>query len=124
MTFNEPPTGPESLNKISKMREKTYKCASVKATADRIWSANFDLDSFCELVDSKNPDSIVASVGISNVSDADQRIRMVATLYNHPWSQEIANILIETIQYSEPPLPEWSIEYKNLSWTFTMSCRN
>ena len=106
------------------MKEKTYKCSSAKATANRIWKANFDFDSFCELVDSKNPDSVIASVGMSDVSNTDQRVRMVATLYNHPWSREFAIDLIEWIQNYELPLPEWSIEYKNLSWTFTMAWRD
>lgn len=124
LTFKELPTGSQLSSYNSEMKEKTYKCASAKATANRIWKANFDFDSFCELVDSKNPDSVIASVGMSDVSNTDQRVRMVATLYNHPWSQEIAIDLIEWIQNYELPLPEWSIEYKNLSWTFTMAWRD
>ena len=124
LIFKELPTGPELLSYNLEMKEKTYKCSSAKATANRIWNADFYLESFSELVDSKDPDSVVASVGMSDVSSADQRVRMVVTLYNHPWSQEIATILIEEIQYYEPPLPEWSIVYKNLSWTITMSWRD
>ena len=103
------------------MAEKTYKCKNAKATADRIWKADFFLDSFNELVDSEDTDTTVASVGLSDVSGVDQRLRTVTTLHNHPWSQEIVELLIDYILNAEPPLPEWSIEYKHLSWTVTMA---
>lgn len=106
------------------MADKTYKCKNARATADRIFIADFYLDSFNELVDSAHPDTTVASVGLSDVSGVDRRLRTVTTLHNHPWSQEIVKILIDYILYVEPPLLEWSIEYKYLSWTVTMAWRD
>jgi hypothetical protein len=105
------------------MSDHTYKCASAKATAYRIWNADFYHGSYNELVESKDPDRVVASVGLSELSGPDRRLNMVVTLFNHPWGQEIADILIEEIQLSDPPLFEWSISYKNCSWTITMSFR-
>ena len=105
------------------MDEKTYKCKNAKATAERIWDANFFLDSFNELVDSGDPDTIVASVGLSDVFGPEQRVRMVTTIHNHPWGSEIVEALIQEILVSEPPLWEWSIEFKHLSWTLTMVWR-
>jgi hypothetical protein len=104
--------------------DKTYRCRNAKAIANRIWEADFFLDSFNELVDSADPDTTVASVGLSDVFGVDQRLRTVTTLHNHPWSQEIVELLIEYILNSDPPLPEWSIEYKYLSWTVTMAWRD
>jgi len=106
------------------MAEKTYKCKNAKAAADRIWEADFFLDSFNDLVDSKDPETTVASVGLSDVSGVDRRFRTVTTLHNHPWSQEIVEILIDYILTAEPPLPEWSIECKHPSWTVTMAWRD
>ena len=91
------------------MGEYTYRCRSAKAVADRIWRADFYLDSFIELVDSKDPDSVVATVGLSEMSMASRKLSMVVTLLNHPWSQEIADIMTEDIRYSEPTLTEWTI---------------
>ena len=54
------------------MDEKTYKCKNAKAVAKRIWEADFFLDSFNELVDSADPDTTVASIGLSDVSGVDQ----------------------------------------------------
>ena len=105
------------------MDERTYKCKNAKAAAKRIWEADFFLDSFNELVDSADPDTTVASIGLSDVSGVDQKLRTVTTLHNHPWSQEIIELLIDYVLSSEPPLPEWSIEYKYLSWTITMAWR-
>ena len=106
------------------MSDHTYKCRSAKATASRIWQADFYHGSFNDLVEATNPDVIIASVGLSGVSNADGRISMVATLNNHPWSREISEILMEEILNSDPPLGEWSIDYKYLSWTLTMAWRN
>ncbi len=106
------------------MSDYTYKCASAKATARRIWGADFYEGSFSDLVESKNPDSVVASVGLSEVSAADKRISLVATIYNHSWSQEIVELLMDEILFSEPPLLEWSVTYKNLSWTIFMAWRH
>ena len=106
------------------MSEYTYKCRSAAATASRIWQADFYHGSFNELVESTDPDTVVASVGLSEVSKADGKIRMVTTLRNHPWSPEILKSLIDEILYSEPPLLEWSIEYRYLSWTLTMAWRH
>lgn len=106
------------------MADGTYKCKNAKAVAKRIWEADFYLDSFNELVDSADPDTIVASIGLSDVSGVDQRLRTVTTLHNHSWSPEVIELLIDYILTSEPPLQEWSIEYKYLSWTVTMAWRD
>lgn len=103
------------------MSDHTYKCPSARATATRIWNADFYHGSFNELVESEDPDVVIASVGLSEMSGPDQRMSMVATLNNHPWSAEILEMLIDDILNSEPPLLEWSITYKNLSWTLTMT---
>ena len=106
------------------MDEKTYKCKNAKATANRIWEADFYLDSFNELVDSADPDTTVASIGLSDVSGVDRTLRTVSTIHNHPWGSEIVELLIDFILTSEPPLLEWSIEYKYLSWTVTLAWRD
>ena len=106
------------------MSDKTYKCKNAKVTADRIWEADFFLDSFNELVESSDPDKTIASVGLSDVFGVDKKLRTVTTLHNHPWSPEIAELLIDYILTSEPPLSEWSVDYKNLSWTITMAWRD
>ena len=106
------------------MSEYTYKCKTAKATADRIWVADFYLDSSNDLVVSADPDTTVATVGLSGGSGAAQRLRTVTTLYNHPWSQEIVEILIQNILAYEDPLPEWSIDYKSSQWTVTMAWPN
>ena len=102
------------------MSDHTYKCPSARATATRIWNADFYHGSFNELVESKDSDVVIASVGLSEISGPDQRMSMVTTLHNHPWGAEILEMLIDDILNSEPPLLEWSITYKNLSWTLTM----
>lgn len=106
------------------MSEYTYKCRSAATTASRIWQADFYHGSFNELVEATEPDTVIASVGLSEVSNSDGIIRMVATLHNHPWSRDILEILIGDILNYEPPLLEWSIEYKHLSWTLTMAWRH
>lgn len=106
------------------MSDYSYKCSSAKATATRIWNADFYHGSFNELVESKDSDVLIASVGLSEVSGSNQRMSMVATLHNHRWSAEILEILVYDILNSEPPLLEWSIEYKNLSWMVFMAWRH
>ena len=105
------------------MSEHSYKCQSAKATATRIWNADFYHGSFNELVESKDPDVVIASVGLSEVSGPEQKLSMVTTLHNHPWCAEIIAILSNDILNSDPPLLEWSIDYKHLSWTVTMAWR-
>jgi hypothetical protein len=105
------------------MSEHSYKCQSAKATATRIWNADFYHGSFNELVESKDPDVVIASVGLSEVSGPSQKLSMVTTLHNHPWCAEIIAILSVDILNSDPPLLEWSIDYKHLSWTVTMTRR-
>lgn len=106
------------------MSEHTYKVASAKATATRIWNADFFHGSFNDLVDAKDPDSYVASVGLSEISGPDRKLSMMVTLLDHPWSQQVSEILMEDMLNSDPPLLEWSISYKNASWTLSMTWRD
>ncbi len=106
------------------MSDHTYKCKTAQATADRIWQGDFYFGSFNELVESSDPDVVVATVGLSEVSGVEGRVSMVATLNRHPWGEEIIESLIEKILFSDPPLLEWTIEYKYLSWTVTMVWRD
>lgn len=106
------------------MSDYSYKCKSARAVATKIWNADFYQGSFNELVESNDPDVVIASVGLSEISGPGQRLSMVATLNNHPWCAEIAEVLIHDILSSDPPLLEWSVDYKNLSWTITMVWRN
>lgn len=105
------------------MTDHTYRCATARAAARRIWNADFFLGSFNELVESADPDSVVASVGLSEPSVVEGILKMVVTLYPHPWSQEIAEYLIEDALNSEDSLHQWSVEFKKAGWTFTMTWR-
>jgi hypothetical protein len=106
------------------MSDRSYKCPSARATASRIWSADFYYDSYNELIESKNPDSVIASVGLSDLSGPDRKLNMVVTIQAHPWGQEIADSLIDEILSSDPPLEQWSISYKNRNWTLALTWRN
>jgi hypothetical protein len=106
------------------MSDHSYKCPSARATASRIWSADFYYDSYNELIESKNPDSVIASVGLSDLSGPDRKLNMVVTIQAHPWGQEIADFLIDEILSSDPPLEQWSISYKNRNWTLALTWRN
>ena len=83
------------------MSERTYKVASARAACNKIWQADFDLDSFNEIVDKAVPDTVVARVGMSDYSGPDRRI-----------SEEY-----ET-------LDEWSVVRGNTQWTFTLKWRD
>ena len=106
------------------MSERTYKVASATAACNKIWQADFDLDSFNELVDKADPDSVVATVGMSDYSGPDRRISMVVTLHKHPWMEDIAEELIAAISEEYETLDEWSVVRGNTQWTFTLKWRD
>lgn len=105
------------------MGEHVYRCKSAKAVASRIWKADFYLDSFNEIVDSSDADAIVATVGLSDVTAVDAIIKMVVTLNDHPWSQEIAGLLFDEFLASDTSLLEWSISFKSCTWTIGVAWR-
>ena len=106
------------------MSERTYKVASAAAATNKIWQANFDLDSFNELVDKEDPDTIVATVGMSDYSGPDRRVSMVVTLNKHPWMNDIAERLIATISEDYETLEEWSVVRRDNQWVFTLKWRD
>lgn len=106
------------------MSERTYKVASATTACNKIWKADFGLDSFNELVDKTDPDIVVATVGMSDYSGPDRRISMVVTLNKHPWMNEIADGLITTISHEYDTLDEWSVVRGDTQWTFTLKWRD
>ena len=106
------------------MSEKTYKVASAITALNKIWKADFDLESFNELVDKFDPDTVVATVGMSDYSGPDRRVSMVVTLNDHPWMNEIADGLIATISEDYHTLDEWFVVRRDTQWTFTLKWRD
>lgn len=106
------------------MSDKTYKCASPKAVCNKIWQADFNLGSFNHLVESKDSESVVATVGLSEYGGPDKRISLVATLHDHAWSEEVFRCLLETIVDNEETLNEWSVAKGASTWTVTMKWRD
>jgi hypothetical protein len=102
------------------MSERTYKLVSAAAVCNRIWKADFVLDSFNELVERDNPDNVVATVGMSDYSAPDRRVSMVITLNDHPWMNEIADGLIAAISEDYHTLDEWSFMRRDTESTFTL----
>ena len=106
------------------MSERKYKVASAATTTNKIWHANFDLDSFNELVEKTDSDSVVATVGMSDYSGPDRRVSMVVTLNKHPWMNDIAEGLIATISEDYESLDEWSVVRRDNQWVFTLKWRD
>ena len=106
------------------MSERTYKVASAITALNKIWKADFELESFNELVDKADPDTVVATVGMSDYSGPDRRVSMVVTLNKHPWMSEIADGLIATISQDYQTLDEWSVMRRDTQWTFTLKWRD
>ena len=106
------------------MTERTYKCVSANAVCNRIWKADFDLDSFNELVERDDPDTVIATVGMSDYSGPERRLSLVATLHKHQWSNEIADCLIQTMSNEYESLDEWLVVKKDFEWVITLKWRD
>ena len=106
------------------MSERTYKVASATAATKKIWQADFGLDSFNDLVDKADSDTIVATVGMSDYSGPDRRVSMVVTLNKHPWMNDIADELIAKIRDGYETLDEWSVVRRDTQWVFTLKWRD
>lgn len=106
------------------MSERTYKVTSATTSCNKIWQAGFNLDSFNELVDKADPDTVVATVGMSDYSGPDRRVSMVVTLHKHPWMADIADGLIAAMSEEYDTLDEWSVVRSDTQWTFTLKWRD
>jgi hypothetical protein len=106
------------------MSERTYKVASATTAVNKIWKADFNLESFNELVDTADTDTVIATVGMSDYSGPDCRVSMVITLNKHPWMSEIAEGLIDAISEDYHTLDEWSVTRRDTQWTFSLKWRD
>lgn len=106
------------------MNDRTYKCASAKAVCNKIWNADFYLESFNDIVESGNPDTVIATVGKSGYLGPDGRVSLVATLHDHPWSPTVFECLIDWILGCEDTLDEWSAAKGSNNWTVTLKWRD
>lgn len=102
------------------MADREYQRDTAEKVFDLIWDAPFDLDSFNEILD-KNSGESVATVGMSDYSGPEQKLRMVVSLNRHEWSPEIADWLWEALRDSDDILDGWTVRGAKTQWVFEMS---